>query len=191
MQGNYAYIITGSGNFAYFQILNVNYPSNPVMVGNLSITGARKVFISGHYAFIASGSLGVSIVDVSNPAVPRLRGSINTPGEAVNIFANSHYLYVADGIGGLTIVDISNPSNPVLRGRYTNVNVSGVWVKNSVAATTGANNLLTAIDVIDPLNPSELGRLRPQGETGKWVKVSGNYAFVADENKLRVIKLKN
>ncbi len=65
------------------------------------------VFVSGSYAYVADGTSGLQIIDVSNPVSPALAGSYDTPGYAHGVSVSGSYAYVADGGSGLGIIDVS------------------------------------------------------------------------------------
>ena len=62
---------------------------------------ANDVKVVGHYAYVALGRGGLTIVDVSNPAAPRLVGGYDTSGSAHGVAVADGYAYVADGSAGL------------------------------------------------------------------------------------------
>ncbi|MGH2574449.1 MAG: LVIVD repeat-containing protein [Ignavibacteria bacterium] len=71
-----------------------------------------------NYAFIAAGSGGLQIVNVSAPILPIIAGSASTSGEAYDVFVETvngiPYAFVSDGPMGFDIFDVSNVSSPVL-----------------------------------------------------------------------------
>jgi hypothetical protein len=76
--GNYTYIATGYGPSnpnSRLVIVNVADPVHPVLTANwrrdIYSYNYRKVAVNGNYAYIASGSDGLLIVDVSNPSSPQ------------------------------------------------------------------------------------------------------------------------
>ena len=74
------------------------------------------VYVVGQHAYVAGGSSGLYVVDISRPANPKRVASVDTPGEAKGVFAISGFAYVADGSAGLQIVDIRNPASPRIIG---------------------------------------------------------------------------
>ena len=69
------------------------------------------------YAFIADGTSGLQIVNVTNPASPSYISSYNTAGTAIAVFSaslnGSQYAFISDGIQGLVILDVTNVTLPV------------------------------------------------------------------------------
>jgi hypothetical protein len=64
------------------------------------------------------GTMGLRIINISNPSSPTEVGSCDTPEEAWDVAVSGSYAYVADGLSGLRIINISNPSNPTEVGFY-------------------------------------------------------------------------
>jgi hypothetical protein len=84
-----------------------------VKVGECDTPGdAYDVAVSGSYAYVADGSSGLEIIDVSNPSSPSFAGHWKTPSSANGVAVSGSYAYVADYIGSLEIIDVSNPKNP-------------------------------------------------------------------------------
>jgi hypothetical protein len=63
--------------------------------------------VIGSLAYVADSLSGVQIVNVSNPADPRLHARYNTPGSARSIEFAGNLLYVGDDNGGLQILRTS------------------------------------------------------------------------------------
>ncbi len=63
-------------------------------------------------------SKGLLVLDVSNPSVPTLLGSYDTPGNASDVTINGTTAYVAAGEAGLVLIDVSESTNPTLLGSY-------------------------------------------------------------------------
>ena len=69
---------------------------------------AYGVAVSGNYAYLAVGSAGLQVIDVSNPANPRREGRYDTPGRAYGVAVSGGYAYVADWDWGLQILRIGD-----------------------------------------------------------------------------------
>ena len=67
-------------------------------------------------AFIANGSGGLCLVDISEPTAAVVVGNIPLPGQAVGVAVAGNYAYVACEASGLQVVDISEPAAPVIVG---------------------------------------------------------------------------
>ena len=78
------------------------------MTGSYNTPGyAQEVAIVGDYAYVAVGSPGLQIIDISDSASPMLTGSYDTLGNAYGVAIIGDKAYVADGSSGLMVLDIS------------------------------------------------------------------------------------
>lgn len=119
-----AYVVDGRG----LRIFDVANPAAPVALGSIDLPGVpRGVDVSGGLAVVAAERAGVLVLDVSNPASPRLVGlahTRNTYSYAADVVLRGSLAYVADGanfqLGGARIVDLSVPSTPVVVGATGN-----------------------------------------------------------------------
>jgi len=55
------------------------------------------VYVSGKYAYVADGGVGLKIINISNPASPTLAGGYYyVSGNAAGVFVSGKYAYVAN-----------------------------------------------------------------------------------------------
>ena len=73
----------------------------------------RDVAISGGYAYLADGELGLRIIDVSNPGRPVEAGFYLTGGIATGVAVSGSRVFVAAYGYGVRVVDVSNPARPI------------------------------------------------------------------------------
>jgi hypothetical protein len=59
--------------------------------------------VAGAYAYVAAGSSGLRVIDVSDPAAPVEVGFYDTPGEAWGVAVAGDYVHLADGSAGLDV----------------------------------------------------------------------------------------
>jgi len=88
IQGQYAYL---NGLLQYIDIVDVSDPLAPYLVSTINAPGhPRKYGVDGDYLYV-DGGIEISIIDVANPARPKIVGSydINTN----NIAKVGDYLY--------------------------------------------------------------------------------------------------
>ncbi len=82
------------------------------------------VIVDGGLAYVADGSEGVIVMDVSDPSSLTALGSYDTPGNARRLALHGNTLYVADQSGGLVILDVADPTHPTY---VTSVNFGETW----------------------------------------------------------------
>jgi hypothetical protein len=143
-------------------------------------------------AFTASGSAGVVIYNIADPANMKKLGVYDSPGQARALFIQGNICYVADAGSGLRIVDVSNPSVPVEKGSYdTPGSARGVTVKDNKAYIADGGSGLLIVGVSDTAVPQLLGSYNTPGYAVN-VAVNETDAFVADESGgIRMIDIRN
>ena len=155
-------------------------PQNPAIVGSTNTPGlARGVFVIDQTAYVADGSYGLQIIDVSDRLDPYIVGSVDTPGEATGVSVIGQTAYVAALYAGLQVIDLSDPENPAIIGSLFEYAARGVFVIDRTAYVTSGG--LDIIDVSDPQNPAITGSVDTPGFADE-VVVIGQTAYVADYN---------
>src|SRR5262245_4417579 len=115
------------------------------------------VWGEGQYAYLASYSgNGVMIIDISDPASPKLAGYYN-PAEGGRfqdvVVINGIGYFGSESRGGLHIVDVRNPANPVLLSQVNTAqnghpNVHELFVAEGVSyESDSTNKIAKGIDV--------------------------------------------
>lgn len=154
---------------------------SPRAVSFVSLPGSpNAVAVSDGHAYVACGSAGLHVVDVTSPQAPQRIGSLPIPGAAFEVTVAGTVAYVAAGAGGLQVVDATTPSAPVLIGAAptTGAALDLAVVDDKAFVVDGLG--LRVFDVSDPSAPFEVGALplpgRPRG-----VDANGGLAVVAAE----------
>jgi len=138
-------------------------------------------------AFLANGSTGVEIIDVSDPANPVWVNSLGSFADNIEVIGNVAFL---EQSRGYMAIDISDPSNPVQLGRlvvdtYPWLNPHKLSVAGNLAIVAlkewdSAINLV--FDISDPANPVSVGEVgfgEPNVAVVNDVEVVGNLAYMA------------
>jgi hypothetical protein len=167
----------------------------PTSLSFVAIPGfANNVDVSGNFAYVASGSTGLHVVNVANRAAPVVVASLDTPGNANDVRIVGTLAYVADGVSGLRIISVANPLAPVNVGSFdTAGDALDVIVSNNRAYVADGDSGLRIIDVSNPANPQLLGTVNPAGiQKGVDVDAARNLAVVASGTSgLHVINVAN
>ncbi|MCB9176518.1 MAG: hypothetical protein H6648_05095 [Caldilineae bacterium] len=152
---------------------------------------ALHVRIAGDLAFVPAHARGTHIVDISEPARPRLLATAPTAGAAYEAAVLGDRLYVAAWSAGLEVFDIGDPAAPRLLGSApTRANAQAVAVLSERYVVTGDWSAqafdagdpdygLLIFDVSDPATPRPVGRLDTPGWAGE-LAVVGHRILVAD-----------
>ncbi len=136
---------------------------NPTVIetealGRVSLNGVpHDVLVTNNIAYVALGSSGVDIVDISDRSRPLRLGSIIGPQSAGHLAASESLLLVTGG-GELTVVDIQDPSNPVLRGTATHFPGSfDTSAVGSMGLVADGPSHVTVVDLSNPDFPKRVG----------------------------------
>jgi len=148
---------------------------------------ANNVDVAGDYAYVAAGSAGLVVLDVSDRRNPVIVATLDTPGNANDVRVVGTTAYVADGDSGLQIIDVSTPGSPALLGSLdTPGDAYDVVVRDTRAYVADGFAGLRIIDVSDPSAPTTLGAIgSPSNSTG--VDVSGDLAVVANGRSVQIV----
>jgi len=148
-------------------------------VGYLDCPGGGQVRVDGNFAYIGhmSWPYGTSIVDVSDPANPRVIFEKSMPGNT-----HSHKVRAQDGlmlinherlggeqpagfVGGMGIYDVSDPHNPRHIGNWETpgkgvhrFDFDGRYAYLSPTVDGFVNNIVMILDFKNPEKPEEVGR---------------------------------
>jgi hypothetical protein len=148
-----------SGGMAVYSLSN---PSQPQLLGSYGGVDVRKIAVANDLAYVAAGTQGIVILDVSAAtAVSRVGGTIvGESDEVVDLALSGNYVEVAANtsslqfqpIGRLRIVDVSNPTAPV--EVYASAQLE--QAKMNSIEHIGANALIGggSLHVFDTSNPT-------------------------------------
>ena len=168
------------------------------LIGSINTAGtAYGVAVDGNYAYIADGTNGLVIMDITRPASPRMTGSVKTggAGEARAVAVKDTYAFVAYGNEGIQVVDISSKTQPTIVASCSTTNAYDIALSGNYAYVADRGLGLRIIDVSSPLsvnNSSLFASWDDAGGEAYAVAVSGNYAYVAHGNGgLWVINIAN
>ncbi|MEI7988263.1 MAG: carboxypeptidase regulatory-like domain-containing protein, partial [Chloroflexota bacterium] len=208
----YAYVADSNQGL---QIINITDPLNPVITAACdqvtcmpSGGEARGIIVAPSpsdskvtYAYVADGSMGLRLIDVSDPLHPTQLGFYDTPGEAnrVALSPQAAYAYVADGFGGgVQVVDVSNPTSLVSLGAY-DTDGSANAIISVKSADLGGDYLFLAdgnqglrlilVEMVSGSRPklSEKAFYDTRGWAGS-LSVVGQRAYIADgEDGLNIL----
>ncbi len=179
-----------SNGFAYIgqggalTVLDVR-AAEPVLLARLPCGDfVQSVEVVGSRAYVALGSSGLQLVDISNPSSPILRGRTDMPGAARRLQVQDNLAYVASsGLGsGLQIVNLSDPARPVVQSSLpVTIGVaSDVQVVGEVAyLAAGPGGGIQLVDIGNPEAPAFLGRTAFPG-TALRLEAVADLLYLAD-----------
>ncbi len=176
-------------NGAFQRVVSVTvttFVPGPVSVVN--IPGyANNVDVQGDFAFVAAGSAGLVVVDVTDVASPAVVNTIDTTGTSIDVRVSGGLAYVADGSSGLAVFDISDPFAPVLIGGVDTPSIAqDLKAQSGYVYIADGDGGLQIVDVGNPTAPVVVGALGGIG-TAKGVDVRGSVAAVGTTTGVHII----
>ena len=157
-----------------FTTVDVTSPDRPRVVGRQKMRGnPYNMFMGlateGRYAYAGQGTGGLRVIDIQDPALPRLvttwyphqeDSRIRKQACMINTVArDGNELYVSDKLWGIWVLDIQKPDRPRLVGRYpTSGEVRELQVEAGRAYISSFNGGLWIADVSRPSSPVALGQ---------------------------------
>lgn len=162
------------------------------------LTGARRIVLSGHYAYVLTAR-GLVVVDLNNPLATKVTAAIGAPDldDPRGLAIQFRYAFVVDR-AGLKVLDLTALDHPrvVSGAAVTLADARNVYLSRTYAYVAGGPQGLVIVDIERPELPRidqvftadvEISDLRDV-KIGM-VSASG-FAFLADaEHGLRVVQL--
>jgi hypothetical protein len=115
VQFRYAYACDEEG----IKVLDVTDLAKPVPVALMHLPEVHNIYLARGYAYVAAGSHGLMILDITTPDKPKLDqvydagGCINDLHDVkLGITYVSQFAYLADGKNGLRVVQLTSPETP-------------------------------------------------------------------------------
>jgi hypothetical protein len=170
--GNFFYVATQSG----LDIMNDNWEIGWYQTSESALSLVKN----GNDVYIADGSVGLQIVEVSNPAVPRFLGSCDTDGLAYSVDVAGSLAVVADYDAGVKMIDVCDPFNPAIIGSCaTPDSATDIAISGKLACVANADSGLQVVSVSNPAQPNIVASYDTHGST-RCVAVTGKIAIIAD-----------
>jgi hypothetical protein len=171
---------------------------SPTPLSFVPIPGfANNVKVNGNFAYVAAGSAGLQVVDVTDRTAPHIVASLATPGNANDLRVVGNKVYLAAGSAGLLIIDVSNPLSPTLLGSLATPDIAwDVAIAGNLAFIAAGSSGLRIASISDPTNPTFISSTVAAPScalgTAKGVAVSGSFALVAaGSGGLQVVDISN
>ena len=142
----------------------------------------HAVKVKDNYAYVAIGSSGLIVVDISDPAQPVKAGAFLTPW-ADGLVIEGNLLYLADQTDGLYALDISDPKNPSQTGMLPLDLFTDMLSQRNMVIQNGkvflANGTQGMLVVNASAQPTLLGKFDTPLPGADWdVVVDNNIAYV-------------
>jgi hypothetical protein len=148
--GSYAYIVKNSSTGPNLFVMNISTPTNPTIVGSLTLTGTpTNIAVSGNYAYVSNSlsTAELQIVNIATPTTPTLAGTYNATGTAGGrgVYVVGSTVYLVRGANGgsdeFVVINAATPSTPTrITGYALNVDMNEVYVSGTVAFIATASD---------------------------------------------------
>jgi hypothetical protein len=174
------YIVASGGSKMW--IINVQNPTTPSLVSTVDVAAGavcEGIATSGSYAYVAAGSAGFKVYNISVPATPTPVASMDTLAYCESVIISGQYAYIAAAARS-HIVDITDPAAPVYVGR---INAYGGYhqymnVRSGYAYVCNYDAGLAVVNVTNPASPVNVVNLPTMPRIG-CIVFDGNYAYAA------------
>ncbi len=173
------------------KIYDIRNPAAPVQIASnplgYSIYG---LCVEGNYAYIAAGSNGLRVVDLTTPASPKQMGSyVPQYHSAVGVAVAGNYAFPIFGYEGMHVVDVTNKSSiQYKKTHFTGGSVQEIALERNYAFLASGTNGVRMVYVGSPLSPSAAGYFDTGDVAMMTALDSARYVYVADgADGLRII----
>lgn len=138
--------------------INVSTPATPVESGALTVSAAApgsafSTFLDGNKAYVAYGSAGFRILDVSNPANISELGVFDTPGDARRVVVKDDVAFVADRDAGVRVVNVADPASPIEITTFATPRARDIAIFGDYVFVAASDSGIGIIDASDAANP--------------------------------------
>ena len=175
--------------------INVSTPSTPVTTSFLaaipSATGSAYIpyYLDGK-VYVAYGTAGLRIIDVTNPSNVTLLGTADLGGDSRAVVASGNYAYVAARDSGVYVVDVTNPASPQKIKTIQTPRARGIAINGSFIYVAASDSGMGIFDLTNPANPILVG-YTGSSVYGENVAVNGNIAGITDYGQITFYDISN
>jgi hypothetical protein len=168
--------------------INVSVPATPATSAFLaalaSATGsAFTPFYAGGKVYVAYGTAGLRIVDVTTPSQPSLLSTLALGGESRGVVVSGNHAYVAAMDSGVHVVDVTNPAGPTKVRTIGTSRARGIAVNGNHVYVGTRDSGLVVLNIATPANPTWLTNVR--GLDIENVAAAGNVVGVSLYSSIR------
>jgi hypothetical protein len=169
---------------------------NVSQIGSFHIWNyADDVAVAGNHAYMATGTTGLQIFDISNLSDPHQVGYLELPRSCSALIVVEPLIFITDCDWTCWIVDVQNPAAPQLLGEYVvqsgRIGTDMAVIGNLLILADTGNHQLLILDMTNPTAPTLRGQLdTPLIDSGVAVHDSIAY-YETNGNGLHVVDLHN
>lgn len=182
---NPAFYDESDGLFAILPDNNYNIS----LINSVSTSDARSVTIKDNFAYVADGTNGIKIYEISQSSM-NLLGQLQTPGSARKIVLKDNLAFITTYNKGIRVVDISSPQNPVEVGFHSTTGYpTDLAISGNYAFVAAGYKGIRVLDISNISAITESHSYITPGIAAA-IAIKDNIAFVANEDKgVRILNI--
>jgi hypothetical protein len=168
--------------------INVSVPATPVTSAFLAALAspsgsAFTPFYSNGKVYVAYGTAGLRIVDVTTPSQPSVLSTLALSGESRGVVVSGSYAYVAAMDSGVHVVDVTNPASPARLSTIGTSRARGIAMNGNYVYVGTRDSGLVVLNISTPATPTWLTTVR--GLDIEAVAAAGNVVGVSLYSTIR------
>jgi hypothetical protein len=180
---------SNAGSAPGMSAINVSIPATPVTSAFLAAipapTGtAYSPFYLNGKIYVAYGTAGLRILDVSNPSSTTLLSTTALGGDSRGAVVSGNYAYIAARDSGVFVVDVTNAASPVKLNTLKTKRANGIAISGNYLYVAAADSGLAVASITSPATPAFVAFTHPGAQYGENVAVAGSVAGLTDYNKI-------
>ncbi|MGC9778186.1 MAG: hypothetical protein HZR80_02980 [Candidatus Heimdallarchaeota archaeon] len=153
---------------------------------------AWEVIIQDNKAYLADGSAGLVIFDITNTNSPIVIGQFSDGGETTNIFVKDHFAFLVDSQDDLEIINITNPKTPLLLSKYSFPDnmLKAVHIQENYAYLAYRTYGMIILDISNLSSPTKVGEYLK--DNTRDIFVNDSYAYLSGyDYALEIVNITN
>ncbi|MFZ4621533.1 MAG: T9SS type A sorting domain-containing protein [Bacteroidota bacterium] len=175
--------------------INVSVPATPTTSAFLAALAAPSgtayiPFYSSGKVYVAYGTAGLRIIDVSNPSSVSLLSTADLGGDSRAVVVSGNYAYVAARDSGVFVVDVTNPASPIKLKTIKTPRARGIAISGTKVYVAASDSGMGVIDISTPANPSVI-KYTGSSTYGENVAVNGTIAGLTDYSRIAFYDVTN
>jgi hypothetical protein len=142
-----------------YNIANLPTSVNQLSVYTTLVDHIQGIRVVNGLAYIADATVGMDMVNVTNPITPIEINGYNTPGYANDVLVTLNRAYIADGGDGIFVIDVTNPFQIRLVGSVQTQGVSynGLASNGAILYSASADYGVETFSIGTPNSPLRAG----------------------------------
>jgi hypothetical protein len=170
-----------------------SFTTRPVIASNVDLYGhnllgqrnAQDIVVVGDYAYLALGTYGIGVVDVSSATMPAWVNTVDIGGEPRALAYDGSYLYCTTfDDSGFVVLSLSDPTTPSVVGSTTLAyQTYGLDVAGGYAYVAVYTAGLNVVSLSNPSAPSLHGSYDTPGQAYDACVVNDTVVVVADNSQ--------